>query len=53
MLADHKTNKEIAAQMFISVRTVENHRANICSKLDLHGPHALVKFAIEHKSELP
>jgi DNA-binding NarL/FixJ family response regulator len=53
LLAEYKTSKEIAAQLFISVRTVENHRANICTKLDLHGPHALVKFAIQHKSELP
>jgi len=52
LLADHKTNKEIAAEMFLSVRTVENHRANICTKLGLHGAHALVKFAIQHKSEL-
>jgi DNA-binding NarL/FixJ family response regulator len=53
LLAEYKTSKEIAAQLFVSVRTVENHRANICAKLDLHGPHALVKFAIQHKSELP
>jgi DNA-binding NarL/FixJ family response regulator len=52
LIADSKTSKEIAAEMFISHRTVENHRANICSKLDLHGSNALVKFAIEHKSQI-
>jgi DNA-binding CsgD family transcriptional regulator len=38
--------------MNISHRTVENHRLNICNKLDIHGSHALLKFALEHKSEL-
>ncbi len=52
LIADAKTSKEIAAELFISYRTVENHRANICQKLDIHGSNALVKFAIEHKSEI-
>ncbi|HEX3086773.1 MAG TPA: response regulator transcription factor [Pyrinomonadaceae bacterium] len=51
-LGEYKTSKEIAGEMFISVRTVERHRANICEKLDLHGSHALIKFAAEHRSEL-
>jgi DNA-binding NarL/FixJ family response regulator len=52
LLSDNKTSKEIANEMFISYRTVENHRANICQKLELHGNHALLKFALENKSEL-
>jgi DNA-binding NarL/FixJ family response regulator len=52
LIAAHKTSKEIAAELFISFRTVENHRANICQKLDLSGSHALLKFALEHKSHL-
>ncbi len=52
LLAEYKTSKEIAAELGVSARTVENHRANICVKLDLRGSHALVKFAIGHKSEL-
>lgn len=52
LLADCLTSKEIAALLGVSVRTIENHRANISSKLELHGTHALVKFALEHKSEL-
>jgi DNA-binding NarL/FixJ family response regulator len=52
LLAEYKTSKEIASEMCVSVRTVENHRANICAKLELHGTHALVKFASQHKSEL-
>jgi DNA-binding NarL/FixJ family response regulator len=51
-IAAHKTSREIAAELFISVRTVEHHRANICVKLDLHGSNALIKFAVAHKSEL-
>jgi DNA-binding NarL/FixJ family response regulator len=52
MIAEYKSNKEIAAELFIHYRTVETHRANICQKLDLHGHKALLKFALEHKSEL-
>lgn len=48
-IAESKTSKEIADDLHISFRTVENHRANICSKLDLHGSHSLLKFAFEHK----
>ena len=52
MIADYKSSKDIAAELFIHYRTVENHRTNICQKLDLHGSHALMKFALAHKSEL-
>lgn len=52
LLAEYKTSKQIADDLGVSVRTVENHRAHICQKLDLRGSHALVKFAIQHKSEL-
>jgi DNA-binding NarL/FixJ family response regulator len=52
MLAEYKTSKQIADELCISPRTVNNHRANICAKLNLHGSHALMKFAIEHKSEI-
>ncbi|MBI3422188.1 MAG: response regulator transcription factor [Acidobacteria bacterium] len=52
LIAANKTSKEIAAELFISYRTVENHRSNICQKLDLKGSHSLLKFAFEHKSEL-
>lgn len=51
-IAEHKTSKEIAAELFISYRTVENHRANVCQKLNLSGSHSLLKFALEHKSKL-
>ena len=52
LIAEGKTNKEIAAELFISPRTVETHRANLCRKLQLEGAHKLLQFAIEHRSEL-
>ena len=52
LIAETKTSKEIAAELFISHRTVENHRSNICQKLDLQGSHSLIKFAFDHKSQL-
>lgn len=52
LIAENKTSKEIADLLCISLRTVENHRAHICQKLDLRGAHALLKFALTHKQEL-
>ena len=52
LVAENKTNKEIAAELFISHRTVETHRSNICQKLELQGAHKLIQFAIQHRSEL-
>jgi len=42
-----KSNKEIAGLLFISVHTVERHRANILQKLNLHGCAELIKYAIQ------
>ena len=52
LVADKKTSKEIAAELFISPRTVEAHRANISDKLELHGSHSLLQFALENRSAL-
>jgi DNA-binding NarL/FixJ family response regulator len=52
LIAENKTSRQIAAELFISYRTVENHRSNICQKLGLQGSHSLIKFALEHKPEL-
>jgi DNA-binding NarL/FixJ family response regulator len=51
-IAANQTSKEIGEALFISPRTVEKHRANISEKLELHGSHALLNFALEHRSEL-
>ena len=52
LVAENKTNKEIAGDLFISHRTVETHRSHICEKLELSGNHALLAFAFEHKSDI-
>jgi len=52
LLAEYKTSKQIGEELFISRRTVDHHRANICQKLGIHGSYALMKFALEHKSLL-
>lgn len=44
-VAEFKTSKEVARDLDISHRTVQNHRANICTKLGLKGSHQLVNFA--------
>jgi DNA-binding NarL/FixJ family response regulator len=52
LIAEKKTSREIAGELFISPRTVEAHRSNICTKLELHGSHSLLQFAFEHRSAL-
>jgi DNA-binding NarL/FixJ family response regulator len=49
LIAEGARNREIAAALFLSVKTVEKHRANLMAKLDLHNTAALTAFAIENK----
>jgi DNA-binding NarL/FixJ family response regulator len=49
LLAEGKSNKEVAALLGISVNTAEAHRANIMLKLDLHSVTELVHYAIRNK----
>jgi len=51
-IAQKKTTKEIASELYISPRTVESHRANISSKLSLKGANSLLQFALEHRDSL-
>ncbi len=51
-IAEYKTSKEIADDLCLSYRTVENYRTNICSKLDLRGSHSLIKFALKNQDQL-
>lgn len=46
LVADLKTNTEIAKILSVSVRTIENHRFNICKKLNIKGKNALLKYAL-------
>ena len=46
-IALQKTTFQIAEEHFISTKTVENHRANICRKLNLTGNNSLLKFALK------
>jgi DNA-binding NarL/FixJ family response regulator len=48
LLGEGYQNKEIADLLNISVKTVEKHRANLMSKLDLHNAAALTAFGFEH-----
>lgn len=49
LLADGKSNKETAARLHISVKTVETHRAAIMRKLGLKSITELVRYAIRNK----
>jgi DNA-binding NarL/FixJ family response regulator len=49
LLAEGKTNNEVAAILNISVKTVETHRANIMLKLNLHSVTDLVHYAIRNE----
>ena len=51
-IAQKKTTREIASELFISPRTVESHRANISTKLALKGSNSLLQFALEHRDAL-
>ena len=52
LIASDRTSKEIAEELGLSSRTVENHRTNMSAKLGLQGTHSLLKFAFENKSKL-
>ncbi|MEZ5570983.1 MAG: response regulator transcription factor [Halioglobus sp.] len=51
-VAAFQTSKEIARALGMSPRTVQNHRAHICTKLELRGAHQLMEFAVEHCQQL-
>jgi two-component system response regulator NreC len=46
LVAEGFTSKEIAEYLFISAKTVDNHRTNLMRKLNLHSAQALTSFAI-------
>lgn len=46
LIAEGHTNSQIADRLFISVKTVQTHRAHIMEKLDLHDRSLLVRYAV-------
>ena len=48
LIAEGLTNHQIAAQLFISPLTVDTHRKNLLTKLDVHNTAALIRFAVEN-----
>ena len=49
LLAEGKTNKEVAVALGISVKTAETHRTLIMRKLKLHSFSEMVRYAVRHK----
>ena len=49
LLAEGNSNKQVAALLNISTRTVENHRAKVMEKLTLHSFSELVRYAVRNK----
>ena len=47
LIAEGKTNKEIATRLNLSVYTVDSHRGKIMEKLNLHSAGELVRFAVK------
>ncbi len=52
MIADSKSSKEIAQELFLSQKTIDNYRFKISEKLGLSGSYSLLKFALENRSNL-
>jgi DNA-binding NarL/FixJ family response regulator len=52
LIAAHRTTPQIAAELGVQPKTVENHRSNICKKLGVTGTNALVRFALLHRHRL-
>lgn len=50
LIAQNKSTLEIAEELFISYKTVENHRANITIKLGIKGHLSLVRFCLNYKN---
>lgn len=49
LIANGNSNKDIAAKLELSVKTVDNHRCSMMRKLDLHNIAGITRYAIEHR----
>lgn len=48
LVAEGRTSAEVAARLFLSVKTVETYRSRLMQKLGVHDLASLIKFAIQH-----
>ena len=46
LIAEGEANKQIAAELGISIKTVEKHRDHLMQKLDIHDTAGLTRYAI-------
>ena len=46
LVAEGKTSRQIAESLFVSFKTIENHRANMAEKLGISGKLSLITFAV-------
>lgn len=46
LIGEGKSSKMIADELFVSIKTIDNHRSNICKKLGITGTAALIKYAL-------
>ncbi len=51
-IALHKTSLQIADELGLKEKTIENHRYNIAKKLNITGNNCVLRYALEHKDEL-
>jgi DNA-binding NarL/FixJ family response regulator len=51
-IANGKTTRAIAGELFVSDRTIETHRRNICEKLGLTGKNSLINYVLLNKDRI-
>lgn len=50
-ISEGLTTPQIAEKLFVSKKTIENHRVNISRKLNLSGPNSLISFALKLRTQ--
>ncbi|HEX2854354.1 MAG TPA: LuxR C-terminal-related transcriptional regulator [Opitutaceae bacterium] len=49
LIAEGQPNKQVAADLGISIKTVEKHRQHVMEKLNIHGTAGLTRYAVAHR----
>lgn len=52
LISQNRSSSQIATELGLKPKTVENHRYNIARKLDLSGNNCVLRYALQHKDEL-